>query len=49
MSTGFLQEVIEEKNEKEGKKKKKVTPLLSQIDIKTLFSPLIKGELYQKI
>ena len=48
MSTDVLQEVIEEKNEK-GKEEKKVTPPLSQIDIKTLFNPLIKGDLYQKI
>ena len=48
MSTDVLQEVIEEKSEK-GKEEKKVTPPLSQIDIKTLFNPLIKGDLYQKI
>ena len=49
MSSDILQEVKEDKSETEVKEEKKVTPPLSQIDIKTLFNPLIKGDLYQKI
>jgi len=49
MSSDVLQEIKEEKNQKEEKGDKKVIPPPSQIDIKTLFNPLIKGDLYQKI